>query len=61
MSKRAKRHKPPIVPLVILVACIVFASTLSRFGGFGAGPSANTDEFARYATEAFRSRILAHQ
>ena len=31
--------------VVALVVCVVF----SRFGGFGTGPSADADEFARYA------------
>ena len=51
-SVNTKKH-PPRWPVLLLVAALVIAGCVfSRFGGFGTGPSANADEFARYAVPA---------
>ncbi|MDO4537268.1 MAG: erythromycin esterase family protein [Coriobacteriales bacterium] len=47
MSKR--RTKRRVIALAFITVCVIAACVFSRFGGFGTGPSADVDEFSRYA------------
>ncbi len=42
-------NKRRAIALAFVAACVIAACVFSRFGGFGTGPSADVDEFARYA------------
>ena len=59
MSRHAKRKGCLVAALVLLAAGAIAAGIWSRFGGFGTGPSADPDEFARYATEISSLEIPA--
>ena len=48
-EKISRGHGRLVVTLVLAIAIVALASVYSRFGGFGTGPSADADEFARYA------------
>lgn len=48
--KKRKRHTGLIVVLCMAAVIAVIAGTYSRFGGFGTGNCADTEEFAKYAT-----------
>ena len=47
--KKRKRHTGWIVVLCMAAAIAVIAGIYSRFGGFGTGDCADTEEFAKYA------------
>ena len=47
--KKRKRHTGWIVVLCMAAAIAVIAGIYSRFGGFGTGNCADTEEFAKYA------------
>ena len=47
--KKRKRHTGLIVVLCMAAAIAVIAGIYSRFGGFGTGNCADTEEFAKYA------------
>ena len=47
--KKRKRHTGLIVVLCMAAVIAVIAGTYSRFGGFGTGNCADTEEFAKYA------------
>lgn len=57
MSRVNKRRGCRAIALGFLAACAIVAGVFSRFGGFGTGPSAEPDEFARYATEVANLEI----
>lgn len=48
-NKRTKRRNRLIVVLALVAVAIVLGVVYSRFGGFGTGKCADTDEFSRYA------------
>ena len=47
--KKRKRHTGLIVALCMAAVIAVIAGIYSRFGGFGTGDCADTEEFAKYA------------
>ena len=47
--KKRKRHTGLIVVLCMAAVIVVIAGIYSRFGGFGTGNCADTEEFAKYA------------
>ena len=48
-DKNMKKHPLRWALLAVVALSIAVGCVFSRYGGFGTGPSANADEFARYA------------
>lgn len=59
MSRNVERGGCLVAVLAVFAACVIAGGVWSRFGGFGTGPSADADEFARYATEVSSIEIPA--
>ncbi|MBQ3339198.1 MAG: erythromycin esterase family protein [Atopobiaceae bacterium] len=59
MSRNVKRGGCLVAVLAVFAACVIAGGVWSRFGGFGTGPSADADEFARYAAEVSSIEIPA--
>lgn len=51
--KKRKRHTGLLVVLCMAAVIAVIAGIYSRFGGFGTGNCADTEEFAKYAASVF--------
>ena len=48
-EKKTKKHPLRWALLAVVVAAVAAGCVFSRYGGFGTGPSADADEFAKYA------------
>ena len=59
MGRNVKRGGCLVAVLAVFAACVIAGGVWSRFGGFGTGPSADADEFARYAAEVSSIEIPA--
>lgn len=55
--KKRKRHTGLIVVLCMAVVIAVIAGIYSRFGGFGTGDCADTEEFAKYAASVSKLTV----